>query len=120
MNEKRQQLLGSWLEVMGNFIGYTKGEMNAQLKKRLLVELMLSYPEYYPDIARTYGQIESLDDEKAEMAKEAIAHHVNANDLTDEHFSQYMREIEEFAGDMGIQLPHPHRLYSELMEASHV
>lgn len=117
--EKRQKLLGEWLAVMGNFIGYTKGEINAQIKKRLLVGLMLSYPDEYPELTRTYSQIQSFSHERADEAKEAISHHVNANDLTDEHFAEYMKDIEAFAGDMGIQLPHPSGLYAELVGLTH-
>ncbi len=112
---RRQALLNIWMEVIGDETGYPKGEINALIKQRKLLDLMLSYPEHYPDVTKSHVRFSALGNSALDAARAALAAHLRAADLTDEHFTEYLVEIESFAGDMGIQLPRPGDLYPALM-----
>lgn len=101
-----------WLNLIGTEIGYSKDEMHDQTKERLLLPIMLESPARYPQ-ALDVADMMAI----APHKKRIILSLISTTALTVHHFAQYLNEVEAFAGNMGIRLPHPTDLYEESMYA---
>ena len=106
----QNSLYWSWVSTLSTETGHSKDEMHMELKRRLLLPLMLEYPERYTKAVDAHDMLQLF------PAKwPTIAELISTTDLIVHHFAMYLNEIEAFAGNMGIRLPHPDDIYHEAL-----
>jgi len=105
----QNSLYWQWVMVMTE-TGHSKDEMHMILKRRLLFPLMLEHPERYNKAIDAQDMLELFP-----LKWPTISELISTTDLTAHHFAMYLNEVESFAGNMGIRLPHPDDLYHEAL-----
>jgi len=101
-------LYWQWMTVLAAETGHSKDEMHAMLKNRLMLPLMLEYPERYTKAIDAQDMLELFP-----LKWPTISELISTTDLTVQHFAMYLNEVESFAGNIGIRLPHPDDLYMD-------
>ncbi len=104
----QNSLYWQWVTLIATETGHSKDEMHMALKRRLLLPLMLEHPERYNKAIDAQDMLELLP-----LKWPTISELISTTDLTVHHFAMYLNEVESFAGNMGIRLPHPEDLYMD-------
>ncbi|MBC7074613.1 MAG: hypothetical protein H5T98_00795 [Syntrophomonadaceae bacterium] len=103
-------LMWMWLETMGSYTGDGKDGMHSLMKKSRLLPLMCCYPEDYPHAPRLFELSELYPNDWAAFEKAA-----STADLSVEHFTIYLNELEQVAGNIGARLQYPEDIYAKAM-----
>lgn len=104
----QNSLYWQWVTLMATETGHSKDEMHMTLKRRLLLPLMLEHPDRYSNAIDAQDMLELFP-----LKWPTISELVSTADLIVIHFGRYLTEIEAFAENMGIRLPHPDDLYMD-------
>lgn len=106
----QNSLYWQWVTLMATETGHSKDEMHMTLKRRLLLPLMLEHPDRYNKAIDAQDMLELFP-----LKWPTISELVSTADLIVHHFAMYLNEVEVFAGNMGIRLPHPADQYYEAL-----
>jgi len=99
-------LMWQWLTIIGGDLGNTKDEQHRQCKELFLTPILMRDDA---DVERMGQMLEQTGDIGRMAAVLSTTH------LTTPQFTEYLQDIEAFAGELGITLPHPADHYYEAM-----
>lgn len=85
-----------WITIIGDSLGYSKDAQHGILKVRFLLPILVRDD---PDVAALA--------ERVQGNESLLSNMLSTSDLSVKQFTEYLDDINEFAGRMGIRLPHP-------------
>lgn len=108
---KQNRLLWLWHGIVSKETGETPDEVHDRIKERIVLPIMLSYPERYEHAE----QIEAMLSLRPK-AKALLVRLISTTDLTVKHMAEFLTRYErDTAVKVGIVLPRPEDLYYEAM-----
>tara|TARA_Y100001951_G_scaffold102100_1_gene108190 strand:- start:441 stop:926 length:486 start_codon:yes stop_codon:yes gene_type:complete len=103
-------LMWQWITVISNETGTSKDDLHMQFKNTFLLPLLIR--DGHEETVSMYQCIRTvwdagMHDEAKTAKRNMLRHMISTTWLTVKQMTEYLREIEAYAVDAGIQLPHP-------------
>lgn len=109
-SQKQNRLYASWVGIIADELGYTNFEMRLTFKEQHILPIMLQHPESYPQ-AEIAQEIRRMFPDRPEF----IDRQISSKDMKVPHFALFLNQVEIYAGNAGIRLPHPEDQYYEAL-----
>ena len=114
---RQNRLIWLWNTEIGNRIGLTKDEVHIMLKRRFAIPIFTrDDPDYAAMVLAIKNVRKEGHEDWAEAAAKEIARLTSTTAFTTEEMAEYMRDIERYAAEEGIQLTFPEDLYNSIEE----
>ena len=105
---EQQALYRKWCRVIAAEMGMDHIELHEEFKKRWLVPILERDDHEFAQQIGTYRELYNEGQQNRAMRlAEYLKKKASTTWLNTKQFSELMRSVETFAGELGIELPHP-------------
>lgn len=109
---RQHRLYFLWVTEIANHLGLLKDDVHELCKRRYAVPIFTRDDPDYAEMVAAVKQIrKNGDDKTAEMLAKEISKLTSTTDFTVEQSSEYLKDIEHYAAEIGAPLTFPQDLY---------
>jgi len=113
---KQSRLQWLWNTEIGNYMGDTKDGIHYLLKERFAVPIFIREDQGFAEMVEAVKQVRRQGmNREADILKKKIVEKTSTTDFTVKLMSEYLNDVEHYAGSIGATITFPEDLYNQAM-----
>lgn len=113
---KQRRLQWLWNTEIGNHMGLSKDEVHYMMKEKFAVPIFIRDDEGYAEMVESVKAVRKAGmNKEADRIKRIIVENTSTEDFTVKQCTEYLKDMEHYASEIGATITFPEDLYQQAM-----